>query len=118
MTFLLFVLIVLLLIVGWPMLRGWLYMRNLRSRINDTINETFGGGQQQQQQRDYSDYNTQRAATDKDDDGKIFDSTDGEYVEFEEVKGVRIEQTTTADDYTQTVVEEQIVDVEFEDIPA
>ena len=42
MSFLLFILLILFLLVGLPLLRGWLYMQNLRRRVN----ESFRGRQQ------------------------------------------------------------------------
>jgi len=126
MGFLLFIILILFLILGWPLLRGWLYMRSLRQRVN----ETFGQGRRQQQQQQYDDYGSsqQRGYSDDDEqqdnygqgDRKIFDSSDGEYVEFEEIKGERIETQTVADDgstsWRTVEQEEQIIDVEFEEI--
>jgi len=110
MSFLLFILLILFLMLGLPMLRGWLRLRALRKQVN----ETFGGRRQQQQQR------AQRNDEDDDDeDHKIFDSNDGEYVEFEEIVGTYIQQETSVDDsdtMRQTIVEEQIIDAEFEEI--
>ena len=99
MSFLLFILLVLFLMIGIPLLRGWLYMNSLRRRVNETF-----GGRQERQQRD-----------EEDDDGKIFDSTDGEYADFEEVSGTVIEKTTSTGD-TRTIVEEQVTDAEYEEI--
>ena len=99
MSFLLFILLVLFLMIGIPLLRGWLYMNSLRRRVNETF-----GGRQERQQRD-----------EEDDDGKIFDSTDGEYADFEEVSGTVIEETTSTGD-TRTIVEEQVTDAEYEEI--
>lgn len=99
MSFLLFILLVLFLMIGIPLLRGWLYMNSLRRRVNETF-----GGRQERQQRD-----------EEDDDGKIFDSTDGEYADFEEVSGTIVEETTSTGD-TRTIVEEQVTDAEYEEI--
>ena len=99
MSFLLFILLVLFLMIGIPLLRGWLYMNSLRRRVNETF-----GGRQERQQRD-----------EEDDDGKIFDSTDGEYADFEEGSGTIVEETTSTGD-TRTIVEEQVTDAEYEEI--
>ena len=102
MSFLLFILLILFLLIGWPLLRGWLYMNSLRRRVN----ESFRGRQQHERpRRDY----------DEEDDGKIFNSDDGEYAEYEEVSGTIMDETT-ADDNTQTIIEEQVIDAEFEDV--
>ena len=52
MSFLLFILLILFLLIGWPLLRGWLYMNSLRRRVN----ESFRGRQQHERpRRDYDD---------------------------------------------------------------
>jgi|GEM_PF-745941 len=121
MTLLLLIILLLFLLFGWPLLRGWLYMRSLRQRVD----ETFRGGQQQSRSR------TSNYADDEDSNGdssdwqqndkshrsrKIYTDSDGEYAEFEEIAVTREEQTTDNNQWQQTVVEEQIVDVEFEEI--
>ena len=105
MSFFLFILIIIVLLFGWPLLRGWLYMQRLKKNVNDIFGR---GNNQQQQRRGYQD--------DDDDDGKIFDSTDGEYADFEEVRGAVFEETTVDSD-TGTIIEEQITDAEYEEIP-
>ena len=108
MSFLLFILLLLFLLVGIPLLRGWLYMKNLQRRAG----EIFGGGQRQRE----------RSRRDEDDEysetgeRKIYTSGDGEYAEFEEVSGTIIEETISDGD-TRTIIEEQITDAEYEEIP-
>ena len=102
MGFLLFILLILFLLIGWPLLRGWLYMNSLRRRVN----ESFRGRQQHERpRRDYE----------EEDDGKIFNSGDGEYAEYEEVSGTIAEETSSTGE-TQTIIEEQVIDAEFEDV--
>jgi hypothetical protein len=102
MSFLLFILLILFLLIGWPLLRGWLYMNSLRRRVN----ESFRGRQQHERpRRDYE----------EEDDGKIFNSGDGEYAEYEEVSGTIAEETSSTGE-TQTIIEEQVIDAEFEDV--
>ena len=102
MGFLLFILLILFLLIGWPLLRGWLYMNSLRRRVN----ESFRGRQQHERpRRDYE----------EEDDGKIFNSGDGEYAEYEEVSGT-IAEVTSSTGETQTIIEEQVIDAEFEDV--
>lgn len=102
MSFLLFILLILFLLIGWPLLRGWLYMNSLRRRVN----ESFRGRQQHERpRRDYE----------EEDDGKIFNSGDGEYAEYEEVSGT-IAEVTSSTGETQTIIEEQVIDAEFEDV--
>lgn len=106
MSFLLFILLILFLMVGIPLLRGWLYMQNLRHRVN----ESFRGRQQHERPRRDEEEHTETG------ERKIYGSTEGEYADFEEVSGTVIEETT-ADGETHTIVEEQITDAEYEEIP-
>ena len=107
MSFLLFILFVLFLMVGIPLLRGWLYMQSLRRRVN----ESFRGRQQHERpRRDEDDEYTETG------ERKIYGSGDGEYADFEEVSGTIIEETTSAGE-TRTIIEEQVTDAEFEEIP-
>ena len=107
MSFLLFILLVLFLMVGIPLLRGWFYMQSLRRRVN----ESFRGRQQHERpRRDEDDEYTETG------ERKIYGSGDGEYADFEEVSGTIIEETTSAGE-TRTIIEEQVTDAEFEEIP-
>lgn len=108
MSFLLFILLVLFLMVGIPLLRGWLYMQNLRRRVN----ESFRGRQEHERPR-RDPYEEEEEYTETG-ERKIFTSNEGEYADFEEVTGTITEETTTT---TNTVVEEQITDAEYEEIP-
>ena len=108
MSFLLFILFVLLLMVGIPLLRGWLYMQNLRRRVN----ESFRGRQEHERPRRER-YEEEEEYTETG-ERKIFTSNEGEYADFEEVTGTITEETTTT---TNTVIEEQITDAEYEEIP-
>ena len=107
MSFLLFILLVLFLMVGIPLLRGWLYMQNLRRRVN----ESFRGRQEHERphRQDNDDEYTETG------ERKIFNSNEGEYAEFEEVSGTIIEETTSNGD-TRVIVEEQVTDAEYEEI--
>ena len=104
--FLLFILLILFLMVGIPLIRGWLYMQNLRRRVN----ESFRGRQQHER-------------PDRDKDGeytetgerKKYTSDEGEYADFEEVSGTIIEETTSTGE-TRTIIEEQVTDAEYEEI--
>ena len=92
--------------VGIPLLRGWLYMQNIRRRVN----ESFRGRQQHERPcRDDDDEYTETG------ERKIYTSRDGEYAEYEEVSGTIIEETSTDGD-TRTVIEEQVTDAEYEEI--
>ena len=105
MNFLLFILIILFLLVGLPLLRGWLYMQNVKRRIN----ESFRGRQQHERpNRDDDEY------TDTG-ERKRYTSGEGEYADFEEVSGTIIEETTAAGE-TRTIIEEQVTDAEYEEI--
>ncbi len=94
--------------VGIPLLRGWLYMQNLRRRVN----ESFRGRQEHERPRRER-YEEEEEYTETG-ERKIFTSNEGEYADFEEVTGTITEETTTT---TNTVIEEQITDAEYEEIP-
>ena len=105
-SFLLFILLILFLMVGVPLLRGWLYMQNLKRRVN----ESFRGRQEHERpRRDDDDEYTETG------ERKIYTSGDGEYAEYEEVTGTIIEEITPDGD-TRTIIEEQITDAEYEDV--
>ncbi len=108
MSFLLFILFVLFLMIGIPLLRGWFYMQNLRRRVN----ESFRGRQQHERPRRDEEEEEYTATGER----KIFTSNEGEYADFEEVSGTIIEETTPDGD-TRTIIEEQITDAEYEEIP-
>ena len=106
MNFLLFILLILFLMIGIPLLRGWLYMQNIKRRVN----ESFRGRQQHERPR--RDENEDYTETGE---RKIFTSGDGEYADFEEVSGTVVEETTSTGD-TRTIIEEQVTDAEYEEI--
>ena len=107
MNFLLFILCVLFLMIGIPLLRGWFYMQNLKRRVN----ESFRGRQQHERPRRDDDDEEFTSTGER----KIYTSGDGEYADFEEVSGTIIEETTTTSE-TRTIIEEQITDAEYEEI--
>ena len=105
-SFLLFILLILFLMVGIPLLKGWIYMQNLRRRVN----ESFRGRQEHERpRRDDDDEYTDTG------ERKIFTSNEGEYADFEEVRGTVIEETTSSGE-TRTIIEEQVTDAEYEEI--
>ncbi len=106
MGFLLFILLLLFLLVGLPLIRGWLYMQNIRRRVN----ESFRGRQQHERPRRDNDEEYTETG-----ERKIFTSNEGEYADFEEVNGPIIEETTYTNE-TRTIIEEQITDAEYEEI--
>ncbi len=109
MSFLLFILLVLFLMVGIPLLRGFFYMQNLRRRVN----ESFRGRQQHERpRRERQEEEEEYTETGE---RKIFTSGEGEYADFEEVRGTVIEETTPEGD-TRTIIEEQVTDAEYEEI--
>ena len=104
--FLLFILLILFLMVGIPLIRGWLYMQNLRRRVN----ESFRG--RQQHERPNRDEDGEYTETGE---RKKYTSDEGEYADFEEVSGTIIEETTSTGE-TRTIIEEQVTDAEYEEI--
>lgn len=109
MSFLLFILLLLFLMVGIPLIRGWFYMQNLHRRVN----ESFRGRQQHERPRREYDEEEEYTETGE---RKIFTSNEGEYADFEEVSGTVVEETTSTGD-TRTIIEEQVTDAEYEEIP-
>ena len=107
MSFLIFILFVLFLMIGIPLLRGWFYMQNLRRRVN----ESFRGRQQHERPRRDQEEEEYTETGER----KIFTSNEGEYADFEEVSGTVIEETTLGGE-TRTIIEEQITDAEYEEI--
>ena len=108
MSFFLFILLILFLMVGIPLLRGWFYMQNLRRRVN----ESFRGRQEHERPRRDRDDDEEYTETGE---RKIFTSSEGEYADFEEVRGTVIEETTSTGE-TRTIIEEQVTDAEYEEI--
>ena len=107
MSFLLFILLILFLLVGWPLLRGWLYFQDMKRRVNESFR---GRKQHERPRRDDDDEYTETG------ERKIYGSGEGEYADFEEVRETIIEETTD-DGETRTIIEEQVTDAEFEEIP-
>ena len=105
-TFLLFILLILFFMVGIPLLRGWLYMQNLRRRVN----ESFRGRQEHERPRREQYEEEEYTETGE---RKIFTSGEGEYADFEEVSGTVIEETVSTN---ETIIEEQVTDAEYEEI--
>ena len=81
-------------------------MQNLRRRVN----ESFRGRQEHERPRRERYEEEEYTETGE---RKIFTSGEGEYADFEEVNGTIIEETTTT---SETVIEEQIIDAEYEEI--
>lgn len=85
-------------------------MQGLRKKVNDA----FGGNDRRSQQQDRHGYEEEEYT--ETGERKIFTSNEGEYADFEEVSGTVTEETTTTND-TRTIIEEQITDAEYEEIP-
>ena len=106
MGFLLFILLILFLLVGIPLIRGWLYMQNLKRRVN----ETFGGRQERERPRREAEEEEYTETGER----KIYTSSEGEYAEYEEVTGAIIEENVSTSE--THVIEEQVTDAEYEEI--
>ena len=99
-TLLIIILLIVLGYIAMPLIKGWLYMRNLR----DKVNESFGGRRND-------------SSTNKEGDHKIYTDKDGEYAEFEDITGpVNEGPAPNCTDGSGTVVEEQVTDAEFEEV--
>ena len=103
--FLLFILIVIILFVGVPLIKGWLYLQNLKRRVN----ESFRGRQEHERPRRDDEEYTETG------ERKKYTSGEGEYADFEEVRGAVIEETVNDGD-TRIIIEEQITDAEYEEV--
>ena len=106
------ILLVLFLIIGIPIMRGWFYMRSLRRRVN----ESFRGRQERPRPHREPYSSEEEEEYTETGERKIFTSGEGEYADFEEVSGTVVEETTASGD-TRTIIEEQITDAEYEEIP-
>lgn len=106
MDFLLFILLLLFLMVGIPLIKGWLYMRNLKRRLNESFR-----GRQEHERPGRDDEDDEYTSTGE---RKIYRSGEGEYADFEEVSGTVLEETVIEE--TRTVIEEQVTDAEYEEI--
>ena len=95
--------------VGIPLLRGWLYMQNVRRRVNESFR-----GRQQHERPSRERYEQEEEYTETG-ERKIFTSGEGEYADFEEVSGTVVEETASTGE-TRTIIEEQITDAEYEEI--
>ena len=86
------ILLILLVILLWPAIRGYLTYRAMRNRAQEIF--------RQQQQ------------------GKTFDKDNSEYVDFEEVIELKQTSSTTPwqESHSGTADEQQVSDAEFEDI--
>ena len=109
MSFFLFILFILLLMVGIPLLRGWLYMQNLKRRVNESFR-----GRQQHERPSRERYEEDEEYTETG-ERKIYTSGEGEYADFEEVSGTIVEETNSAGE-SRTIIEEQVTDAVFEEI--
>lgn len=110
MSFFGFILLILLLMVLVPVIKGWLYMQNVKRKIN----ESFRGRQQHERPRRDDDEDDDEEYTSTG-ERKKYTSGEGEYADFEEVSGTIIEETDSDGD-TRVIVEEQITDAEYEEI--
>jgi len=108
MSILLFILLILFLIIGIPLIRGWFFMQNMRRRVNESFRGRQAHERPSKERYDEEEY-TETG------ERKIFTSNEGEYADFEEVSGTVVQETTSTGD-TRTVIEEQVTDAEYEEI--
>lgn len=100
------ILLILLVILLWPAIRGYLTYRAMRNRAQ----EIFLQQQQAQQEAERKARQQQQ--------GKTFDKDNSEYVDFEEVIEHKQTSSTTSwqESHSGTADEQQVSDAEFEDI--
>lgn len=96
----------------WPIIKGVMRINRFQSEARDFFNGRYNGAQQ----RNSSARQPQQPAPKK----KKIDPSVGEYVEYEEITVDQSYSKTSGHDAasasTQVEVEQQIVDVEWEDI--
>jgi Sec-independent protein translocase protein TatA len=106
--------LLLLFFVIWPLIKvGGVFM-NARKQFKQFYNTMSGdgAGQQQRQQQYY-----QQAQSQAYQKQKKYNSTDGEYVTFEDIEVVETKTEHKDNGHTtRTHTEQQIVDVEWEDL--
>lgn len=105
--------LILLVFLLWPVIRLALGYHKLRQHVNQAY---------RQQQQQYGDIRGQRHEASGDYDPatgrrKVYSETDGEYVDFEEVDDGQRKTVTAQQQERETVVEEQVSDAEYEEIP-
>lgn len=119
MTFLLTLLIIIVVLYYLPRIVLWLLAHFVRWKTKRAFNNFFDSAQQFRGQSDGNRRNQPQSEPSPRRRKKI-DSDIGEYVHFEEVKTVfnaREVETPDGNTATRVTVEEQIVDVEWEDLP-
>ncbi|MCM1293574.1 MAG: DUF4834 family protein [Bacteroides sp.] len=116
-----FLIFIVCIILGWKLLKWWL-IRKMQNNARQMYEQMFGGspmsdGPDPSHQTRHSD-NRRAAGWHRAPHKKIFDSSTGEYVKYEEIS-VEADSSSKSGDtstHTTTQVEQQIVDVEWEDI--
>ena len=109
-----FLLLIILLLLLWPVIRLALGYRKLRQHMSQAYrqqqydNDSRQGRQRRQDSGDYDPATWRR---------KVYSESDGEYVDFEEVDNGRRDTVAAQQQACDTVVEEQVSDAEYEDIP-
>ena len=102
------ILLILLVILLWPAIRGYLAFRAMRNRAEEIF-------RQQQQQQQEAERKARRQAQ-----RKTFDKENGDYVDFEEViehnYGATQTDATAQQQGNNASNEQQVSDAEFEDI--
>lgn len=104
MSFLLFIILVLVLVLLQPILKIWLQIRRVRNAYRDMARE---------QQQAYERNTHTRKGKGK---SKIFSRNEGEYVEFTEIEVTETTEPPTPAGDTSVPYEEQISDAEWEEI--
>lgn len=106
-----FLLLIILLLLLWPVIRLALGYHKLRQHVSQAY-----------RQQQYSDTRGRHHEASGDYDlatgrRKVYSETDGEYVDFEEVDDGRRDTVAAQQQARETVVEEQVSDAEYEEIP-
>lgn len=101
MFFTLILLFLLGYFVIWPLIKGALFLNNIKKRYNDTFEQTL-----------------KKRSTSKKNEKKIFGADEGEYIKFQEIKIEASEYKETTTDIPGSVAyeENQISDADWEEI--
>lgn len=108
-----FILLVIIAVIVWPLVRAWLTVRRMRNAAREAQQQFSREAERRRREQRRGGWSAPRGGA----SGKKFNSTEGEYVEFEEVS-TRTDSADPSAGAKQTTVrsESQIVDVEWEEL--
>lgn len=110
---LLFILLLIVIFVLWPVIRVAYTIYRLRRQAREAFRQATGNADAYQQPRRNKAGWSRAAKSHK----KVIDPTEGEYVDWEKITVTETSTTTESTETgSRTVTEQQVTDVEWEDI--